>query len=764
MGKGWPVLLGLAFWIAVSVSTVSRAQTLGEALNATNLTWTTGGNAPWVAETIVTHDGEAAASTGTLAAGQTNWIQTSVAGPTAVNFWWKVSTGGSAYGKLNLFIGGTLQTNVTGEVDWQQRNFYVPPGTQVLQWAFALNYTASTAQNMAWVDQVSLAAPSPPAILIGPTNQTASAGNTVAFDVSASGTERFAFQWQLAGTNLPGATQATFSITNCQAWNTGDYAVAITNVWGAITSQVATLTVTPSLPFFTFEPVPQGAALGATVSFQSAALGSAGLAWQWYFESNAVAGGTSAQLTISNVRTSNFGHYWAVVTNAYGSATSAVATLSFSPVICWGRNDLGQTVVPPSATNVVALAAGDRHLVGLRGDGNVLAWGSSNWFGYYDLTDVPPDATNVVGIAAGSAHSLAVRSDGVVVLWGHILGSPLDFLVPPEVTNVAAQAQGPGAQHALSLLTDGTIREWGNTNFGLPNVPPGTTNIVGIAAGALYSVALRADGTVVAWGYNSSGQTVVPKSATNVVAISSGWYHNLALRADGTMVQWPASSMPVSATNIVAFACGGNNSLALRVDGKLFAWGDNTYGQTALPTWATNLATVAGGSYNSLALVADGPAMVTSPLVIRSVLIGGKAFFRATAVGAAPLSYQWQFNHTNLPMATNALLVISNAQPSQAGSYAVVVTNALGVSSSPGALLTVVPTRPLILTSSLAVSGSQITFLSTSSTGLVWAVEGSTNLLDWTDLAMLTNSTGTMVFSGAVPNSRQGFYRLRFVR
>src|SRR5258708_26136023 len=42
------------------------------------------------------------------------------------------------------------------------------------------------------------------------------------------------------------------------------------------------------------------------------------------------------------------------------------------------------------------------------------------------------------------------------------------------------------------------------------NVPPGLSNVVGIAAGDSHSLALKADGTVVAWGGNNNGQTNVP--------------------------------------------------------------------------------------------------------------------------------------------------------------------------------------------------------------------------------------------------------------
>ena len=844
MGKRFIPLAALVLSGVAPITTVTSGQSLGDALDAASLTWTTGGSAPWVVETNVSHNGMAA-SAGALTGGQANWIQTIITGPAAITYWSKISTCGSGAGTLNLTIGGTLQNSISGEIDWQQHSFYVPSGQQTVLWSFNLNCTTSGAQNTAWLDEVSVGDPAPPSIVSGPTNQIVSAGTPMTLIVSASGTEPFSYQWQFAGTNLAGATQSSFSVADCQETNAGDYTVVITNVAGAITSEVATVSVAAASPIFTVEPssqntilgtnlslnaaaygseplswqwylngtavadatnrilsltniqisnggdyvavagnvagmatsqvatvtvvlapiitqqpLSQAAAPGARVSFNSAGLGSDVLAWQWYHDGTAISGGTSSQLNVTNAGPSIFGGYWAVVTNIYGSATSQVATLSYSPVLVWGSTKYGATIIPPSATNVVSLAAGDNHMLGLRSDGTVLTWGASNWFGYYDLSDVPSGATNVTGIAAGSAHSLALRQDHTDVLWGYILGSGTNFNVSADLTNIAYQALGPGAQHALSLLSNGEVRDWGNAGIGTQNVPANVTNVVSVAAGALHSLALRANGTLVIWGH----ETVIPSSASNVVAISSGWYHNLALRADGKLVQWggSAGSVPAAATNIVAFACGGNHSLALRRDGKLFAWGDNSYGQVNIPGWATNLSSVAGGSYNSLALVADGPPVLTMPLVDRSVLLSGTVYFRASAVGSWPLSYQWQFDGQDVPGATNELLTITNTQPFQGGTYSVVVTNLLGSSSSPGALLTVLPTSSVILPWSLTITNGQISFLATSATGMVWSVQSSTNLLNWSDLGFLTNTIGSMSFSGASSDAAAGFYRLRF--
>ena len=190
-------------------------------------------------------------------------------------------------------------------------------------------------------------------------------------------------------------------------------------------------------------------------------------------------------------------------------------------VIAWGDNTYGQTTVPASATNVVAIAAGGSHSLALLLDGTVIAWGS-NTSGQRTL---PASATNVVAIAAGDSYSLALRADGTLVGWGSL--PP----IPATATNVVAIAAG--GKHALALRADGALIAWGANYYGQTDVPASATNVVGIAAGGDHSLALLADGTVVGWGANYFGQTSVPPSAMNVSAISAGAAHSLALAGPG---------------------------------------------------------------------------------------------------------------------------------------------------------------------------------------------------------------------------------------
>jgi hypothetical protein len=117
-------------------------------------------------------------------------------------------------------------------------------------------------------------------------------------------------------------------VANAQSANAGGYSVVVTNVAGAVTSVVATLTVLVA-PNITTQPTNQTVIAGATAKFQVAATGSSPLAYQWFFnQTTALAGATNATLTVNNAQPANAGGYSVVVTNAAGAVTSVVATLT----------------------------------------------------------------------------------------------------------------------------------------------------------------------------------------------------------------------------------------------------------------------------------------------------------------------------------------------------------------------------------------------------------------------------------------------------
>jgi N-acetylneuraminic acid mutarotase len=125
---------------------------LGAALNATNLVWTTGGNANWYVQTTTTRDG-AAAHSGAISAGQTSFFQTTTNGPGSVLFWWKAST--AAANQLQFYVGTQLVSQVSGNAGWSQVATFIGSTNPVtLTWVYAKNSAAVAGADAGYVDQI----------------------------------------------------------------------------------------------------------------------------------------------------------------------------------------------------------------------------------------------------------------------------------------------------------------------------------------------------------------------------------------------------------------------------------------------------------------------------------------------------------------------------------------------------------------------------------------------------------------------------------
>jgi len=98
----------------------------------------------------------------------------------------------------------------------------------------------------------------PPTIIEPPTDQLVNPGGIGTFSVVAAGTAPFTYQWWQGGTNMvAGATGATFDVLDAQAGvNDGDYAVVVSNSYGAVTSTVARLIIRLA-PGITLQPTNQ---------------------------------------------------------------------------------------------------------------------------------------------------------------------------------------------------------------------------------------------------------------------------------------------------------------------------------------------------------------------------------------------------------------------------------------------------------------------------------------------------------------------------
>lgn len=88
-----------------------------------------------------------------------------------------------------------------------------------------------------------------PAIVTQPANATVPLDGTATLAVSATGTGPLSYQWAEDGNAVSGATSASLTTAALQLSDSGDtFTVTVTNGYGSVTSNVATVTIGPRSP------------------------------------------------------------------------------------------------------------------------------------------------------------------------------------------------------------------------------------------------------------------------------------------------------------------------------------------------------------------------------------------------------------------------------------------------------------------------------------------------------------------------------------
>jgi uncharacterized delta-60 repeat protein len=384
------------------------------------------------------------------------------------------------------------------------------------------------------------------------------------------------------------------------------YDVVVSNTYGMVTSQVASLTVQD--PFITSQPVSVFTNVGATVVFSVRAIGTPPLSYQWRKGATNLPGATSASLTLTNLQLSDSGNYSVVVRGPYGTATSsATLTILYPAADSWNPGAVG----------------GYAEALTVQPDGKILTGGLFTKLGGQPrsyIGRINADGSLDSGFNPGASYTvncLAVRPDGKNLIGGvfrELAGQPcdaigrlnadatLDTSFNTGTTNyyyylncLAAQPDGKvlvgGGFPALRRLnTDGTL----DTNFHASLSVGGT----------LYCAVLQPDGKILVGGAFTS---LSGQARANIGR----------LNPDGTLD-----------TNFVAAAMGASGSgwsagvitMVVQPDGKILVGGNfsNLGGHAHLGfgrlnadgTLDTNLTVTAGGIVHSVALQADGTILL----------------------------------------------------------------------------------------------------------------------------------------------------------
>jgi enediyne biosynthesis protein E4 len=160
-------------------------------------------------------------------------------------------------------------------------------------------------------------------------------GSNGVLRVTAAGIAPIAYQWHFNGADLPNATNNTLTLTNAQIVDEGEYAVTVSNSFGAVNSTLR-LTVLVS-PTIVWQPASQSVPAGGTAVFSVSATGHPlPLTFRWrrngVYIQNVVLYQSNCFFTVTNAQpgaTTNQFYYTVVVTNRAGnSSLSRTAVLT----------------------------------------------------------------------------------------------------------------------------------------------------------------------------------------------------------------------------------------------------------------------------------------------------------------------------------------------------------------------------------------------------------------------------------------------------
>jgi len=156
----------------------------------------------------------------------------------------------------------------------------------------------------------------------GPVSQTVCPGDGAVFSTVASGTGPYSYAWLENGSALSGQTNSSLTLMNVGAGDAATYSVIVSGAMGTVTNS-ATLTVNSPVTV-TAAPLNQISVAGGSATFSVAASGT-GLSYQWLFNGQVI--GTSTNVTLNNLLTSQAGVYTVIVSGTCDNVTNS-ATLT----------------------------------------------------------------------------------------------------------------------------------------------------------------------------------------------------------------------------------------------------------------------------------------------------------------------------------------------------------------------------------------------------------------------------------------------------
>ncbi|MGH7977875.1 MAG: LamG-like jellyroll fold domain-containing protein, partial [Limisphaerales bacterium] len=524
-------------------------------------------------------------------------------------------------------------------------------------------------------------------------------GGTLSVLGFAAGQEPITNTWWEAASPNPIAISssvgdyATLSIPDATSANDGAYFMTSSNALGGEQSANVSVTITAYPVAITTQPTNETVFQNYQANFFMVATGTPPISYQWFMNGTPIPGANSTNCSVTATLGEN------------GDVFSCLASnfVSGAPYTVQGSNAT-LTVIP----------------------------------------NLAPPQEFLHGDILGLANNTYEGQQGVVFTTGSkpVLVTALGYYAWPanRVTNGDSVSITFSTDHHVGIFTTNGVGDAAGTYVPVSNllcsvdVPATTLAVVnGYAWQPLNPAVLLSSNTTYVlvaetksdadWGTAYVVPDLNPYFATRCLAVygANGWGSSAYLGGEygGDAYSAPnlailtntASVADILPTNVVVYA-GSNATLTAYVAGQPpmgAQWYTNTVAlanQTNLALTLTDLtladsssnyyveATSPGGDvqsdYGSVTVLPDYPTFVQNVQPLSQSAYNDQTVqFSVSAGGLATLSYQWYFEETPIPGATNSTLTLSEVSSNNDGSYYLVVTNSYGSATSSNASLTV---------------------------------------------------------------------------
>ena len=163
------------------------------------------------------------------------------------------------------------------------------------------------------------------------TSVRAAERTTIVLETVVQGSPPIFYQWFHNKRKIPGATNATLTVTNATVRKAGGtYFALVTNTVGAALSSTGALQVITPVSLVR-APRSRTVLEGRKAIFTVSARGTAPLRYQWWMNSNPILNATNRSLVIPAAHAGDAGNYTATVSNVLSGAVSLPGVLTVKP-------------------------------------------------------------------------------------------------------------------------------------------------------------------------------------------------------------------------------------------------------------------------------------------------------------------------------------------------------------------------------------------------------------------------------------------------